>query len=112
LIFRYAKKTGDKFIGCSAFPNCTYAEFPEQEKPKILEELCPLCGSHLIERSGKRGSRFIGCSAYPNCHYMRPIKKNPNDKKNNVKADIENQDSDDDMIAVKEDKKKKNAKTK
>jgi DNA topoisomerase-1 len=64
------------FVGCSAYPACNYAEFPEQKNhhpQKILDEKCPLCGANLAERTNKRGQKFIGCTGYPKCRYARPI---------------------------------------
>lgn len=76
LIYRYAKKSGAKFIGCSNYPKCKYAEFPNSPQ-KVLEEKCPQCGKPLIERYNKRGQKFIGCTGYPKCHYVRNIPKEP-----------------------------------
>ncbi len=76
LVYRYAKKSGAKFIGCSNYPNCKYAEFPETPR-KVLEEKCPQCGKPLIERYNRRGQKFIGCTGYPKCHYVRSIPKEP-----------------------------------
>jgi hypothetical protein len=47
--------------------------YPEVKKtlPVLLKEICPDCGSHLVERRGKTGRPFIGCSAYPNCKYIK-----------------------------------------
>ena len=39
----------------------------EEEK---LDELCPECGSPLVQRNGKHGT-FIGCSNYPKCSYVK-----------------------------------------
>jgi ribosomal protein L24 len=59
-------------------------------EPKVLEafetmeknqketgELCPECGSPLIEKFGKYG-KFVACSNYPTCKY---IKKEPREVK-------------------------------
>lgn len=62
---------GSKFIACSAFPKCKYAEFDNSNN--LLDEECPECGGKLIKRFNKKGQQFIGCSSYPNCKY---IKKN------------------------------------
>lgn len=35
-------------------------------------DICPLCGSILIERDGKYG-KFLGCCAYPDCRYTRAV---------------------------------------
>lgn len=62
---------GSKFIACSSFPKCKYAEFDNSNN--LLDENCPECGAKLIKRFNKKGQQFIGCSSYPNCKY---IKKN------------------------------------
>lgn len=41
---------------------------------KYDPNVCPECGSRLVERNGRNG-RFIGCSNYPKCHYTRSIWK-------------------------------------
>jgi restriction system protein len=47
-----------------------------QTEPKveaIKQNVCPRCGSELIERQAKRGAStgnaFLGCSAFPKCRY-------------------------------------------
>ena len=62
---------GSKFIACTSFPKCKYAEFDNSNN--LLDENCPECGAKLIKRFNKKGQQFIGCSSYPNCKY---IKKN------------------------------------
>lgn len=40
---------------------------------KVVENekfVCPLCGGHLKQKSGRFGS-FIGCKNYPDCKYSR-----------------------------------------
>jgi DNA topoisomerase-1 len=78
LVYRYSKRTGTQFIGCSAFPKCKYAEFPNSTPPKTLEDKCPLCGKNLVQRNNRRGQPFIGCSGYPKCHYIRKVDKDGN----------------------------------
>ena len=36
----------------------------------VETDVCPECGSKLIQRSGPNGS-FYGCKSYPNCRYTR-----------------------------------------
>ncbi|MFK7829413.1 MAG: restriction endonuclease [Congregibacter sp.] len=42
-------------------------------------EICPQCGSELVERMARRGanagSRFLGCSGFPQCRYTRNTEK-------------------------------------
>ena len=44
-----------------------------QEVQQVVEgNVCPLCGSELVERNGRYG-KFIGCSAYPKCRFTRNV---------------------------------------
>lgn len=45
--------------------------------PKELDEVCPKCGSKLVERIGPKGI-FIGCSSFPKCKFTRNIEENVN----------------------------------
>jgi DNA topoisomerase-1 len=76
LVYRVSKRTGTQFIGCSDFPKCKYAEFPNSPKPVLLDDKCPMCGKNLVQRLNRRGQSFIGCSGYPACHYIRKVDKN------------------------------------
>ncbi|KAB7665878.1 NERD domain-containing protein [Bacillus sp. B1-b2] len=40
------------------------------DSQKIKQNICPRCGSSLVERKRKNGS-FIGCSGFPKCRYTR-----------------------------------------
>jgi len=53
-----------KFLSCSTFPACRYAE-------SITSGVaCPGCkAGQLIQRRNKRGQLFYGCSKYPACTY-------------------------------------------
>lgn len=67
------------FIGCTAFPDCSYTRSVDGEEqntePEVVpDRKCPECQSDLIIRSGKYG-KFIGCSGYPNCKHIEPIDK-------------------------------------
>ena len=33
-----------------------------------INDTCPECGGHLVQRNGRYGS-FYGCSNYPKCRY-------------------------------------------
>lgn len=72
LVFKTAKKFGTKFIGCSGYPTCKYLE--PLEKPKTLDDICPLEGSNLIIRKNKKGSEFIACTGFPKCRYLLSMK--------------------------------------
>jgi DNA-directed RNA polymerase subunit RPC12/RpoP len=46
---------------------------PQRTKQRYDPNICPECGSRLIERNGRNG-RFMGCSGYPRCRYTRSIR--------------------------------------
>ncbi|MCR5812885.1 MAG: type I DNA topoisomerase [Desulfovibrio sp.] len=64
-------RTGGQFIGCSAYPKCTYTQ------PLPTGVTCPECGKgELVERRSKRGRLFYSCNTYPQCTFAlwdRPI---------------------------------------
>lgn len=49
------------------------ASDPSPAVHSVEENVCPRCGSDLVERVAKRGPQqgtaFFGCSAYPRCRY-------------------------------------------
>ena len=47
-----------------------------KEPPKETGEVCPNCGSPLVEKIGKYG-KFIACSNYPSCKYIKKEEKEP-----------------------------------
>lgn len=46
----------------------------DQQQPVVTDEICPLCGSHLVVRKSKYGE-FLGCSSFPKCRYIGEYKK-------------------------------------
>ena len=51
-----------------------------QTEPKVetvKQNVCPSCGSELVERQAKRGAHagnaFLGCSAFPKCRYTEEL---------------------------------------
>ncbi|MBU1110511.1 type I DNA topoisomerase [Patescibacteria group bacterium] len=68
-----------KFISCSNYPKCEYAEFlddehtPENEGAVDKNQLkgqCPECDGKLELKQGKFG-RFIACGNYPKCKFTK-----------------------------------------
>ncbi len=79
LAIRFGK--GGEFLGCLGYPECNFTsnfkrneqgiiELVAAEKPKLLDETCPKCGSQLRELVGRYGP-FIACSGYPECKYIK-----------------------------------------
>ncbi len=65
-----------RFVSCSGFPSCKYAETSEAQKDKNLDEEqikdpCPKCKGKLEFKEGPFGS-FIACSNYPKCRFTKP----------------------------------------
>ncbi len=48
---------------------------PEGDRAPPTVNVCPRCGSDLVQRVARRGKRqgeaFLGCSAYPKCRYSK-----------------------------------------
>lgn len=82
LVYKRARRGGSKFIGCSGYPDCKHLE--PLEKPQVIEQKCPECGSDLLKRKSRKQQTFIGCSSFPKCNYIlsdkiyeKFIKENP-----------------------------------
>jgi DNA topoisomerase I len=65
------------FMGCSAYPACSYtrkieAELTSATEPVPTDEKCPECQAPMVIRSGKTGP-FLSCSRYPACKTARPL---------------------------------------
>lgn len=82
LLIRFGK--GDSFLGCSAYPECTFTtqfkraedgtiELVKQAAPELLDMPCPKCSKPLRRLIGKYGP-FIACSGYPECKYIHQEK--------------------------------------
>ena len=81
LLYRLSRK-GTKFISCSGYPKCKYAEFIDDpdspNKRELLEEACPECGKPLVKITFK-GRSFIGCTGFNkkdkkhSCKYTRKV---------------------------------------
>ena len=59
-----------KFTACGNYPKCKYIQKDKKDEIRETGELCPQCGSKLIERNGRYG-KFIACSSYPKCKYVK-----------------------------------------
>ena len=56
-------------------PLLDYAnENMEKIYPIYVDEECPLCGSKLVQRTGRFG-QFYACSSFPNCRYIKKEEK-------------------------------------
>jgi DNA topoisomerase-1 len=57
------------FVACNRFPECKYRVKPARRQaaePRLLDEVCPVCGKPMVERQGRYGP-FKSCSDYPRC---------------------------------------------
>ncbi len=81
LLIKFGKS--GSFIGCSAYPNCTFTsdfirnsegkiELVERQKPEKVGQ-CPRCGKDLVVKTARTGSHFIACTGYPDCNYAEPF---------------------------------------
>lgn len=64
------------FMGCSAYPECTYTrnittENMSAKEPIPTNETCA-CGAQMVIREGRVGP-FLSCSRYPECKNTRPL---------------------------------------
>ncbi|GAC1507885.1 MAG: type I DNA topoisomerase [Candidatus Dormibacteraceae bacterium] len=67
------------FVACSRYPECKYRanigkDGKAREGPKLLDEVCPICGKPMVERRGRYGM-FKSCSDYPKCPGPKGVKK-------------------------------------
>ena len=53
--------------------NTQHVQNIQEMQNKIANNICPRCGSALVERKGKNGN-FIGCSNYPKCTFTHKLK--------------------------------------
>jgi len=79
LEFKFSRK-GDKFIGCTGFPECRYTANIEKEgqEPQVSEHKCPKCGSPMLIRIGRRNRPYLACSAFPQCRNIMGLDKEGN----------------------------------
>ncbi len=73
LILRYSR-TGDKFLGCSGFPECKHTA-PIDDDAEETEHECPNCGKKMMKRKSRRGNDYLACSGYPDCETAMGIDK-------------------------------------
>ncbi len=67
-------RTGKRFIGCSAYPNCTVSfPLPQRGSINVLEKRCPECGNYMVAVKSRR-YRFSMC-VDPNCKSKAAWKK-------------------------------------
>lgn len=64
LVYRWGRK--GRFISCSGFPKCKFAENINAEELVAVDQKCPACNKPMVMRSGRFG-KFLGCSDYPKC---------------------------------------------
>ena len=66
------------FLACSSYPDCKNTRKvtvgkdgkAEAKADRLLDEVCPKCGSKLAIKQGRFGE-FTACSSYPKCRYVK-----------------------------------------
>jgi DNA topoisomerase-1 len=86
LVVKFSRR-GDRFLGCSGFPECKYSRnmvAEGAEEPTETEHKCDKCGSPMLLKTGRRGREFLACSAFPDCRNImgldregKPVKLAP-----------------------------------
>jgi len=86
MVLKFSRR-GDKFLGCSGFPECKSTvslATTEAEQPVETEFKCDKCGAPMLRRVGKRGREYLACSAFPACSNImgldregKPVKLKP-----------------------------------
>ncbi len=73
MILRYSR-TGDRFLGCSGFPECKHTE-PLDDESEETEHQCPNCNKMMMKRISRKGNPYLSCSGYPDCRTVMGIDK-------------------------------------
>ncbi|MHC9416020.1 type I DNA topoisomerase [Clostridium perfringens] len=71
-------KKGNRFYGCSNYPECNFVSWYEPTNEK-----CPECGLYMVKRYSKSKGEYLQCSD-KECKYEKIIEKN-NDENNSEK---------------------------
>ncbi|EPB8144490.1 type I DNA topoisomerase [Clostridium perfringens] len=71
-------KKGNRFYGCSNYPECNFVSWYEPTNEK-----CSECGSYMVKRYSKSKGEYLQCSD-KECKYEKIIEKN-NDENNSEK---------------------------
>ena len=74
MIVRFSRK-GDKFLGCSGWPECDFTISLNREPVQESEHACPKCGAPMLIRTGRKGRPYLACSAYPKCRNIMGMDK-------------------------------------
>lgn len=71
-------RSGNSFLGCTAYPRCRNVVNVSVERGKAearpdepTGEACPRCSNALVKRHGRFGA-YVSCSNYPACKYKPP----------------------------------------
>ncbi len=76
MVLKFSRK-GDKFLGCSGFPECSNTKSLDKGtgQPVETEFKCDKCGAPMLRRVGKRGREYLACSAYPKCRNIMGLNR-------------------------------------
>ncbi len=83
MVVRFGRR-GDRFLGCSGFPECDFTISLAQPEGEQTEHKCPQCSAPMLKRQGRRGRPYLACSRYPECRRVmgidrqgRPVEMKP-----------------------------------
>ncbi len=78
MVLRFSR-TGQKFLGCSGFPECRNTiSLSSDDDAEESEHKCPKCGSPMLIKKGRRGGKYLACSAFPECRNIMGLDKEGN----------------------------------
>jgi len=76
MVVKFDRRSGRKFLGCSAFPRCKHTVDLSSERAgdgEATEHSCPRCGAPMLLKTGRKGRQYLACSAFPKCRTLMGV---------------------------------------
>jgi len=77
MVVRFSRQ-GDRFLGCSGFPECDHTVALGAAAGEETEHACPKCGAPMLLKRGRNGRPYLACSAYPKCRNVMGMDREGN----------------------------------
>ncbi len=77
MVARFSRQ-GDKFLGCSGFPECDHTISLNRAEAEQTEHKCPECGAPMVKRTSRRSTPYLSCSRYPQCRRVMGLDREGN----------------------------------